>query len=124
DYVTQRRITLALGGLMSNQIALGEILDRNDGIGHINQSKSAKLFSIFRNCRMPSHRKKAATLTPSHRPGRYSWLCPPSRHQRNPSMTATIGLREYSRRHCSGMMLELKPTGDTYRPSCTMNGIT
>src|SRR6516165_1715185 len=45
-------------------------------------------------------------------------------HQRNPSMTPTIGLREYSKRHCSGTTLELKPTGDTYSPNCTMKGMT
>ena len=42
--------------------------------------------------------------------------------QRKPSMTETIGLREYSNRHCSGTMLLLKPTGDIYKPNCTKNG--
>src|SRR5215813_5615127 len=45
-------------------------------------------------------------------------------HQRNPSITPTIGFKEYSRRHCSGTTFELNPTGEMYRPNCTMNGMT
>ena len=44
---------------------------------------------------------------------RYSSLCPRSMHHRNPSITPTMGLSEYSNRHCSGTTLELNPTGDT-----------
>ena len=57
-------------------------------------------------------------------PGRYSWAWPPSRHQRKPSITPTIGLSEYIRRHWSGTIAELNPTGDTYKPNCTINGMT
>ena len=46
-------------------------------------------------------------------PGQYIRLSPPSRHQRNPSMTPTMGLSEYKRRQFAGTTLELKPTGET-----------
>jgi hypothetical protein len=38
--------------------------------------------------------KKPVTARLSHKPGKYSSFSPPSRHQRNPSITPTIGLRE------------------------------
>ena len=40
-------------------------------------------------------------------------LSPPSRHQRNPSMTPTTGLRLYQNRHCPGTKELENPTGDT-----------
>jgi hypothetical protein len=50
--------------------------------------------------------------------------CPPlKRHQRNPSITPTIGFNEYNSRHFSGTISELNPTGLRYKPNCTMNGI-
>jgi len=47
----------------------------------------------------------------------------PSRHQRNPSITPTIGFREYNIRHLSLITKLLKPTGLTYKPNCTIKGM-
>jgi hypothetical protein len=58
------------------------------------QIRSAKLLSVLRNRWIPNHRKKQATITLTARSDRWSALWPPRMHQRNPSMTPTIGLRE------------------------------
>lgn len=47
----------------------------------------------------------------------------PNRHHLNPSITPTIGLREYNILHLSVTTILLKPTGLTYKPNCTMNGM-
>src|SRR5262245_3546380 len=39
-------------------------------------------------------------------------------------MTPTRGLRLYQKRQTSGTTALEKPTGDMYRPNCTMNGMT
>src|SRR6185503_21163126 len=59
----------------------------------------------------------------SMKPGRYRPLLPPSRHQRKPSITPTMGLRLYQKRKAGGTTPLEKPTGDTYSPNWTMNGI-
>ena len=38
---------------------------------------------------------------------------PRNRAQRNPSITPTMGFKAYRRRHCSGTIVLLNPTGDT-----------
>ena len=58
------------------------------------------------------------------KPGKYHSALFPTIAQRNPSITPTTGLREYSSRHFSGTILLEKPTGDIYRPICTMKGTT
>src|SRR6267378_2413579 len=40
----------------------------------------------------------------------------------NPSITPAIGLSEYSSRQRSGTTSLEKPTGERYKPNCTMNG--
>src|SRR5580704_17014644 len=77
------------------------------------QIKSANVFSVLRNRRNPNHRKNAVTAMLTSRLGKYSSLWPRRIHHRNPSITPTIGLSEYNKRHCPGTTLELKPTGDT-----------
>ena len=51
---------------------------------------------------MPSQRKSATTARLKRKPGIYSALSPPRRHQRKPSITPTTGLRLYQKRHCCG----------------------
>ena len=47
----------------------------------------------------------------------------PSRHHLKPSITPTIGLSEYNILHLSVTTTLLKPTGLTYKPNCTINGM-
>src|ERR1700681_2982660 len=73
---------------------LFEVLDRDGGVWRIrNHTRSAKLRVKRSNTRRPPTRSAAVTateiaITSSAGAG------PPSRPQRNPSTTATIGLRE------------------------------
>ena len=48
----------------------------------------------------------------------------PRIHHLNPSIMPTKGFKEYNNLHFSGITLLLKPTGEIYIPSCTMNGTT
>src|SRR5262249_15689633 len=48
----------------------------------------------------------------------------PRRHQRNPSITPTIGLRANSGRYASGTLNVLNPTGVAYSPNWSRNGMT
>src|SRR6185369_4130058 len=68
--------------------------------------------------------KQNKRITPhdTRNPGQYI-SSSPKMHQRKPSIMPTIGLIEYSILHSLGMMVLLNPTGDTYKPNCTMNGI-
>lgn len=66
--------------------------------------------------------KKAITPHETRSPFQYI-LCSPSILHLNPSMTPTIGLSAYNSRHFSGITELLNPTGETYSPNCTINGM-
>jgi len=63
-------------------------------------------------------------ITPreSKKPSIYILLSPPRIHHLKPSITPTMGFKEYKSRHFSGITLLLKPTGEIYKPSWTMKG--
>src|SRR4051812_39763812 len=46
---------------------------------------------------------------------------PRNKHQRKPSMAPTMGLSEYSPFQL-GKLVELKPTGERNKPTCSING--
>src|SRR5262249_40336068 len=119
--VTQGCIALALD-LVTDDVFLAEPFGADDDIaGH--QIKSAKVRSVRRKWAMPIHRNSTTTPRLKRKPGRYSGESPPRMHQRKPSMTPTTGLRLYQNPHCSDTTAVEKPTGDTYSPNCTMNGM-
>ena len=45
-------------------------------------------------------------------------------HHLNPSMIPTTGFNEYKILHSLGITSLLNPTGEMYKPNCTMKGIT
>src|SRR5262249_19879465 len=68
DDVAQGGIAFALARLMADEVALRKVLDPDRGVGH--QIRSAKLFSIWRKRRNPSHRNSAVTARLRKKPGR------------------------------------------------------
>src|SRR5689334_603947 len=86
------------------------------------QITSANVFSVRRKYQMPLLMSRA-TRQPLNRTAVQSSVdSPRNSAQRNPSITPTMGFNAYSKRHCSGTIALLNPTGDTYSPNCTMNG--
>ena len=61
---------------------------------------------------------------PNINPGIYSSEIPPKIAHLKPSIAPTIGFIEYNNLHLSGTTEELYPTGETYNPNWTTNGIT
>jgi len=84
---------------------------------------SAKVLSVLLKYQIPKKRRRKVSPIERIIPGTYILLCPPSMHQRKPSITPTIGFNEYNNLNLSDMLLLLKPTGEIYIPNCTTNGI-
>src|SRR5271165_4658041 len=83
---------------------------------------SAKVRSNFRKYHVPEKQRMKVRAIEIKRPGQKSGASPFSNAHRKPSITPTMGFREYKSRHCSGTTELLKPTGEMYSPNCTMNG--
>lgn len=77
---------------------------------------SANVFSVFRKYHIPRKVKNKITATDIKNPGQYIFS-DPKIHHLNPSITATIGLSEYTKRHLSGIMELLNPTGEMNNPN-------
>jgi len=71
----------------------------------------------------PETNTSRTTAVLAQNPGQYGSNRGPSMAQRKPSMTPTMGLRLYQKRHFSGIIELMKPTGLTYMLILTMNGI-
>src|SRR5262249_53771420 len=74
DHVAQRMVVPSLfASPVAEQVALGQIFNRDDGIRHGGaiqaQIRSAKLFSIALNRRIPNQRKNAVTPILIAKPG-------------------------------------------------------
>ena len=54
--------------------------------------RSANDFSVFLKYQIPNHKKKSMTPSDKKKPGQY--MGSPIIHQRNPSITPTMGLSE------------------------------
>src|SRR5262245_16496761 len=86
------------------------------------QMTSANVRSVFRKYLIPVASTTRITVSETRKPGQYIRVAPFSSDHRNPSIVPTIGLIEYSSRHRSGTTSLVNPTGEIYRPNCTMNG--
>src|SRR2546428_546332 len=85
DHIAQSGITLRR--FVPDTVFLAEVFDGDNGVRHI---------------------PRAEIKTLGHSSG--DW--PPRMAQRKPSITPTIGFREYRSCHRSGTILLLKPTGE------------
>src|SRR5271165_3632345 len=75
---------------------------------------SAKVRSNFRKYHVPEKQRMKVRAIEIKRPGQKSGASPFSNAHRKPSITPTMGFREYKSRHCSGTTELLKPTGEIY----------
>jgi len=66
---------------------------------------------------MPKYKKIKDTKMDKMNPGGYIFVLPPKIAQRKPSITPTIGFKEYNKRHLSGIVSLLNPTGEMYKPN-------
>src|SRR5204863_3622973 len=114
-----RDITLSVW-LMANLVPLTEIFDLDDRTCF--QITSAKTRSVLRKCQSPVPKRMTTRIGEMQTTRQSSAASPRRRHQRKPSITPTMGFKEYNKRHFSGTMPLLKPTGETYNPNCTMKG--
>ena len=74
DDLAEHRVAFTLREPVAHPIALGKALGGDGNVGHgvdgrCGQIRSAKVFSVFLNRRMPSHRNKLLTPRLSQRPG-------------------------------------------------------
>ena len=84
---------------------------------------SANFFSVFLKYLIERSETIRTIPIDNKNPGKYSLLSPPNIDHLKPSITPTIGFNEYIKRHFSGITALLKPTGEIYKPNCTIKGI-
>src|SRR5262245_35816205 len=86
------------------------------------QITSANCRSERRKYHVPATPMAVVDRTEATRLGHQRAGSPRSSDHRNPSITPTIGLSEYTSRQSAGTAAVAKPTGEMYSPNCTRNG--